>query len=177
MNQPPKIRMKHMASTAADHEIQYEIDEASHVVELESVAFDSALFADFFVSVLERRNRIEAIRDDRTEWTPARPAYRVFLTLHGQRYEVTAHRLMKEVGGGITVVLEPVAETDAAIMHALYTLADYPVLAGLAAKRTQAKRLDGRTCRAIYDAALHDIDWQAVSDQERAFMRQLGVQE
>jgi len=64
--------------------------------------------------------------------------------------------------------------TDAVVMHALYPLADYPVVAGLAAKRTQASRLDGRTCRAIYDAALPGI-WQAVSDHEREFMRQLGV--
>lgn len=64
---------------------------------------------------------------------------------------------------------------EAAVMNALYTLADYPMLAELAAKRTQASRLDGRTCRAIYDAALPGIDWQAVSDHEREFMRQLGV--
>jgi hypothetical protein len=38
-------------------------------------------------------------------------------------------------------------------MHALYTLADYPVLAALAAKRTQASKLDGRACRAIYEDA------------------------
>lgn len=67
--------------------------------------------------------------------------------------------------------------TDAAVMHALYTLADYPVLAGLVAKRTQATRLDGRTCRVIYDAALPGIDWQAVSEHEREFMRDLGLQE
>lgn len=57
--------------------------------------------------------------------------------------------------------------TDAAVMRALYPLADYPLLAALAAKRTQAKRLDGRACQAIYDAALPDIDWQSVSDHER----------
>lgn len=64
---------------------------------------------------------------------------------------------------------------DTAMMQALYPLADYPVLAALAAERTQANRLDGRACRAIYDAALPGI-WQAVSDHEREFMRQLGVQ-
>ena len=67
--------------------------------------------------------------------------------------------------------------TDAAVMHALYMLADYPVLAGLAAERTKANRLDGRTCRAIYEAALPCIDWQAVSVHEREFMRRLGVKE
>lgn len=170
------IRLKHMGSSAADLVVNFQIDTANCVVSLQANAFDSALIADFLERVLLQRNGIVAIRDDRTEWNPERPPYRVFLTLHGQRYEVTAHRLMKEVGGGITVVLEPVAETDAAIMHALYTLKDFPVLAELAAKRTQVKRLDGRTCRAVYDAALHDIDWQAVPDHEREFMRQLGVQ-
>lgn len=107
MNQPLEIRMKHMASTAADLEIRYEIDESSPVVELETSAFDSVLFASFFVDILERRNGVVAIRDDRTEWNPPRPPYQVYLTMRGQRYEVTAHRLMKEVGGGITVVLRP----------------------------------------------------------------------
>lgn len=60
------------------------------------------------------------------------------------------------------------------MMHALYTLHDYPVLAALAAERTQASRLDGRACRAIYDAALPGV-WQNVSDHEREFMRQIGV--
>lgn len=63
---------------------------------------------------------------------------------------------------------------DAAMMNALNLLADYPVLARLAAKRTQASRLDGRACQEIYNAALPGI-WQTVSDQEREFMRQLGV--
>jgi len=63
------------------------------------------------------------------------------------------------------------------VMHALYRLADYPVLAALAAERTKASRLDGRACRAIYDSALHDIDWQAVSVHERDLMRRLGVKE
>jgi hypothetical protein len=63
------------------------------------------------------------------------------------------------------------------VMHALYRLADYPILAALAAERTQASRLDGRACRAIYDAVLPDIDWQAVSEHELEFMRRLGVKE
>jgi hypothetical protein len=36
------------------------------------------------------------------------------------------------------------APTDSAVLHAVYTLADYPVLASIAAKRTQARKLDGR---------------------------------
>lgn len=62
------------------------------------------------------------------------------------------------------------------VMRTLYTLADYPVLAELAAKRTQASKLDGRACRDVYSADMDSINWQAVSDYEREFMRQLGVQ-
>lgn len=100
------IRLKHMGSTAADLVVDYQIDTTNHVVSLQANAFDSALIADFFGHVLLQRNGIVAIRDDRTEWNPERPPYRVFLTLRGQRYEVTAHRLMKEIGG-ITIVLKP----------------------------------------------------------------------
>jgi len=110
MNQPLIIRMKHMGSTAADLEIRYEINEASQVVELETSAFDSELFVGFFVNILEQRNGIKVIRDDRTEWNPERPPYRVFLTMQGRRYEVTAHRLMQVLGGGITIVLNPMLE-------------------------------------------------------------------
>jgi hypothetical protein len=99
--------MKHMGSSAADLDMDYEINEVSHVVELEADAFDSTLFVSFFVDILEQRNGIVAIRDDRAEWNPPRPPYRVFLTMHDQRFEVTAHRLMQVLGGGITIVLRP----------------------------------------------------------------------
>jgi len=61
-------------------------------------------------------------------------------------------------------------------MHALHLVAVYPVLAALARERTEATRLDGRTCRFIYEAALHRIDWQAVRARERDFMRSLGIE-
>lgn len=64
---------------------------------------------------------------------------------------------------------------DPAVMHALYRLADYPVLASLARERTEATKLDGRACRYIYEAALPRIDWRSVSESERAFMRSLGI--
>lgn len=35
------------------------------------------------------------------------------------------------------------------IDHALFTVADYPVLAGLANKQSTATRLDGRACRHL----------------------------
>lgn len=62
-----------------------------------------------------------------------------------------------------------------AILHALYTLADYPVLAALAAERTEAIRLDGRACRALYEDARQRIDWQAMPPHEREFAQRLGV--
>lgn len=65
--------------------------------------------------------------------------------------------------------------TDPAVMHALYPLADYPVLAALAREGTTATKLDGRACLYLYKAALSRIDWQAVSASERAFMLSLGV--
>jgi hypothetical protein len=61
-------------------------------------------------------------------------------------------------------------------MHALYRLADYPVLAALARERTKATKLDGRACRHLYEAALPRIDWSAVSASELAFMRSLGIE-
>ena len=99
------IRLKHQFSSAADLEIDYQIDTTNHVVSLQANAFDSALIANFLGRVLLQRNGIVAIRDDRTEWNPERPPYRVFFTLCGLRYELTAHHLPKEIGGGITLVL------------------------------------------------------------------------
>ncbi|MDD5470497.1 MAG: hypothetical protein PHP05_01095 [Sideroxydans sp.] len=65
---------------------------------------------------------------------------------------------------------------DPAVLHALYRLADYPVLAALAQERTTATKLDGRACRLIYSEALPRIDWQAVSASELAFLRSLGIE-
>lgn len=107
------IRLKHMGSSAADLEIDFQIDTTNQVISLQANAFDSALIADFLGRALLQRNGIVAIRDDRTEWNPARPPYRVFLTMNGQRFEVEAHRLMQVTGGGITVVLNPVVAGDA----------------------------------------------------------------
>ena len=67
------------------------------------------------------------------------------------------------------------APTDSAVLHAVYTLADYPVLASIAAKRTQARKLDGRACLHLYKSALGDIDWMTITPQEKEFMRQLGI--
>lgn len=66
--------------------------------------------------------------------------------------------------------------TDPAIMHALYRLADYPVLAALAVPHTQATRLDGRTCRHLYAQALDTMDVSWLPAQEIAFMRALGLE-
>ena len=73
------------------------------------------------------------------------------------------------------VAQRQVPSDDPTIMHAVYVLADYPVLAALAAERTQATRLDGRACRAIYEDARQRIDWQAMPPYEREFAQRLGV--
>lgn len=65
--------------------------------------------------------------------------------------------------------------TDTAVMHALYPLAEFPVLAALASARTTATKLDGRACLHLYVSALGDIDWLALSSREREFMRSLGL--
>ena len=65
--------------------------------------------------------------------------------------------------------------SESAAMQALHRLADYPVLAALAASRTQATRLDGRACRHLYEAAGSALAQDEISESERAFMQQLGV--
>lgn len=67
------------------------------------------------------------------------------------------------------------AFSDPAVMRALHRLADYPALSALAATRTQATRLDGRACRYLYEAAGSALAQYEVSENERAFMQQLGV--
>lgn len=65
--------------------------------------------------------------------------------------------------------------TDPTVFHALYRLADYPVLAALSSDRSQAMRLDGRACRHLYESERQQIDWRTVSAQELDFMRSLGI--
>ena len=67
------------------------------------------------------------------------------------------------------------AFSDPAVMRALHRLADYPVLAALAATRTHATSLDGRACRYLYEAAGSTLAQYEVSESERAFMQQLSV--
>lgn len=64
---------------------------------------------------------------------------------------------------------------DYSALHALYLLSDYPLLAELARGRTSATRLDGRTCRWIYEAGFPGVDWLAVSASELVFIRSLGI--
>lgn len=66
------------------------------------------------------------------------------------------------------------APSDSAVLHAVYTLADYPVLASIAAKRTQARKLDGWACLHLYKSALGEIDWMTITPQEKEFMQRLG---
>lgn len=66
--------------------------------------------------------------------------------------------------------------TDATVFQALHRLADYPVLADLAARHTQATRLDGRACHHLYAQALGAIDVSGIAAQELAFIRALGLE-
>lgn len=59
--------------------------------------------------------------------------------------------------------------------QSLHQLADYPVLEKLAKVRTTATRLDGRACRSIYQAALHEIDITCFTAPERQFFDALGL--
>lgn len=67
------------------------------------------------------------------------------------------------------------AQASAAVLHAVYTLSDYPVLARIAATRTQARKLDGRACLHLYKSALGDVDWTAVTPVEKEFIQRLGL--
>lgn len=51
---------------------------------------------------------------------------------------------------------------------AMHRLEDWPELARIAAKHTQAKRLDSRAVAALYARAT-DADWQAMTGEEREF--------
>ncbi len=95
-----------MGSTAADLDIEYSVDETKWIIEIETGYFDSALIEDFLLT-LQRRQGINAIRDDREDFNPPRPPYRAFLTMSGQRYELETH-LLPAIGGttaNTTVVL------------------------------------------------------------------------
>lgn len=67
------------------------------------------------------------------------------------------------------------AFSDPDVLRAFHRLADYPALSVLAATRTQATKLDGRACRYLYEAAGSALAQYEVSENERAFMQQLGV--
>lgn len=65
---------------------------------------------------------------------------------------------------------------EPSVMHALYRLADYPVLASLARGRTEATKLDGRACEHIYTDAAATMDVSFIPPHELAFMRSLGFE-
>lgn len=66
--------------------------------------------------------------------------------------------------------------SDPAVMHALYPLDDYPVLASFAQGRTEATKLDGRACRYLYTEAAATMDVSFIPPHELAFMRSLGFE-
>lgn len=54
-------------------------------------------------------------------------------------------------------------------------LCDYPLLAKLAARRTQAVRLYARACRFVYDTELVPADLHDINDKDRDLMALLDV--
>ena len=66
---------------------------------------------------------------------------------------------------------------DPAAMHAVYPLADYPVLAELArSSGTDAIKLDGRARHHLDTVAAATMDVSCIPAQELAFMRSLGFE-
>jgi hypothetical protein len=61
------------------------------------------------------------------------------------------------------------------IDHALFQLADYPLLAKLASKTTTATHLDGRACRYLYTMEFATSGPAIVSVAEQALILTLGV--
>lgn len=59
--------------------------------------------------------------------------------------------------------------------HALYRLAEFPVLAELAKERTLANKLDGRACRYIYESGLEQIDPAQILEHEMELIQTLRV--
>lgn len=60
-------------------------------------------------------------------------------------------------------------------MKKMHFIAEYPILSGLAKKRTAATHLDGRCCYFLYQEGLSSIGLMSVTDTEAAFMRSLGL--
>lgn len=106
------IYMKHSGSTADDLDVKYIIHKSEQCVTLNTNSFDSKLMEYFFLSVLKGQHGIDAVRDDRNDWNPPRPPYRVYLLMNGVRYEVEAHHLVELGGRNFTVVLKPYSPSE-----------------------------------------------------------------
>lgn len=99
-----EIYIKHSGSTAQDMMIDYTINN-DNTVDIKVDHFDSDLMRSFFVDILGNRCGVNAICDDRAEWNPPAPPYKVYMLMAGVKYLVEAHYL---VLGGFTVVLRSV---------------------------------------------------------------------
>ena len=82
-----------MFSSAADWQVEYEIDQDKKTVEMVSDCFDSALCRNLILSL--QRDGINCVRDDTKHlgWTPY-PPYKTFLTMTGLRFQVATHKLV-----------------------------------------------------------------------------------
>lgn len=54
-------------------------------------------------------------------------------------------------------------------------LAEWPVLARLAARRSDATRLDARACKFVYEAELKSADLPHIDPRETLLIEELGV--
>lgn len=52
----------------------------------------------------------------------------------------------------------------------LYLLADFPQLQGFARQHSKATRLDGRACAWIYSEHRTEIDWDALTHEEKTLL-------
>lgn len=64
---------------------------------------------------------------------------------------------------------------DPVVLRSMHALDDYPVLAAIACRVTNATKLDGRACRHLYLTSSSPIQSVDVSASEQKLMAALGV--
>ena len=105
-----KIRLKHSFSRAYDVEVEYQVDEAKKIVEIQADSFDASLFKSFVLRYLAEKG-IDAVTDDNKKGSS--PDYKIFLTMAGLRFRLETYKL---VTAGpydeYTTVLTPVLNHD-----------------------------------------------------------------
>ena len=80
------------------------------------------------------------------------------------------------LGAGQQIALKAELRAATGVGSAMIKLADYPALERLAARRTDALRLDVRACKFIYREGLASIDPVLIQTHELEFIASLGFQ-